>query len=179
MSEVITVLADGFEETEAVTCIDLLRRADIGVKILGLNSLEVRGAHDITIKAEGLVNEEISLHDGIILPGGQPGTTNLSNSEIVLSLLKRAHSKGLLCGAICAAPTVLGKAGILKGINVSCYPGTEEKIADAIITKDAVSVHGNIITSQGVGTAIEFSLAIISYLRDQNVAQKIRNAILA
>lgn len=179
MSHVITILAEGFEETEAVTFIDILRRADIKVTILGLHSLKVRGAHDITIEAESIVSSGIDLFDGIILPGGQPGTVNLAESDVVLSLIKKAHSQKLLCAAICAAPIVLYKAGILKGVKVSCYPGTEKQLQNAQVTDSAVSIDGNIITSRGLGTAIDFSLSIVSYLMDQQTAKTIKSIIVA
>ena len=179
MSHLITVLANGFEEIEAVSFIDLLRRANITVSVLGLESMEVRGAHDITIKAESLLSSDTLLHDGIILPGGQPGTTNLSNSDKVISLVKNAYSQKLLCAAICAAPQVFSKAGILKGAKVSCYPGVEADLQGAEISDMAVSVWENVITSRGVGTAIEFSLAIIEYLEGKEKAESIGRAILA
>lgn len=179
MSHVITILANGFEEIEAVSFIDLLRRADITVSVLGLDSLEVQGAHGLTIKAESILSPETALHDGIILPGGQPGTTNLSNSEKVLSLVKKAYSQKLLCAAICAAPLVFSKAGILKGAKVSCYPGVEANLQEAAVTDLAVSVWENVITSRGVGTAIEFSLAIIEYLQGKKKAENIGQTILA
>jgi 4-methyl-5(b-hydroxyethyl)-thiazole monophosphate biosynthesis len=179
MSHVITILANGFEEIEAVSFIDLLRRADITVSVLGLESLEVRGSHGITIKAESILSPDTELHDGIILPGGQPGTTNLSNSEKVISIVKKAYSQKLLCAAICAAPKVFSKAGILKGVKVSCYPGVESGLQEAVISDLAVSVWENIITSRGVGTAIEFSLAIVEYLVGKQKAEHIGQTILA
>jgi 4-methyl-5(b-hydroxyethyl)-thiazole monophosphate biosynthesis len=179
MSHVITVLANGFEEIEAVSFIDLLRRANITVSVLGLESMEARGAHGITIKAESLLSSDTLLHDGIILPGGQPGTTNLSNSDKVISLVKNAYSQKLLCAAICAAPQVFSKAGILKGAKVSCYPGVEANLQGAAISDLPVSVWENVITSRGVGTAIEFSLAIIKYLKGEKKVESIGQAILA
>lgn len=179
MSHVITILADGFEEIEAVSFIDLLRRADIKVSILGLESLEIRGSHGITIAAEEIVRADTEIHDGIILPGGLPGSTNLSNSDKVLSLVRKAYSRKLLCAAICAAPQVFSKAGIIKGVKVSCYPGVESKLSGAEISDLSVSVWENIITSRGVGTAIEFSLALIRYLVGEEAARKVGKSILA
>lgn len=179
MSHVITILADGFEEIEAVSFIDLLRRADIKVSVLGLKSKEVRGAHGITIIADALLNPDTEIYNGIILPGGQPGTTNLSQSDEVLSLVGKAYSQKALCAAICAAPQVFSKAGILKGAKVSCYPGVESQLKGAEISEQPVSVWENVITSRGVGTAIEFSLAIIRYLSGEEIARKVGRAILA
>lgn len=179
MSHVITILASGFEETEAVTIIDILRRADIKVTIFGLQTLSVSGSHGISINTEGLLTPDTQIFDGIILPGGQPGTNNLASSDLVLSLLKKACSQGLLCAAICAAPSVLAKAGILNGKKASCYPGTERKLENAKVTEDPVSVDGNIITSRALGTAVEFSLTLVRYLKNDDIANKIRSAILA
>ncbi len=179
MSHVITVLATGFEEIEAVSFIDLLRRADITVSVLGLESMEIQGAHGITIKADSLLSPDTLIHDGIILPGGQPGTTNLSNSDNVISLVKKANSQKLLCAAICAAPQVFSKAGILKGVKVSCYPGVEADLPETVISELAVSAWENIITSRGVGTAIDFSLAIIKYLEGKERAESVGQAVLA
>lgn len=177
MKHVITILADGFEETEAVTFIDLLRRAEINVTILGLDSLEIRGAHDITVRADNTLDSFNKEYDGIILPGGMPGTTNLANSPEVIEHIKSCFNKGLLCAAICAAPTVLAKAGILEGKKAVCFPGCESSLPEAVIDKPVIR-DGNIITSRAVGTAIAFSLEIISYFKGHQISENIRNSIL-
>lgn len=119
MAHVITILADGFEEIEAVSFIDILYRADIKCTLLGLSSLDVPGAHGITIKAEQLLGSYKGSYDGVIIPGGGPGSENLSNSTLVLEKIQDAFKRGLLCAAICAAPKVLAKAGILIVVNKS------------------------------------------------------------
>lgn len=178
MKRVITILADGFEETEAVTFIDLLRRARIDVSVLGVASKVIRGSHDIRIEADELLENYSGIHDAIVLPGGMPGTTNLASSERVRSLVADTFQRGMLCAAICAAPMVLGKAGILQGIRTACYPGFENQLGGAIAVNEPVVRDHNVITSRGVGTAIPFSLELISYLTDQEISGKVRSAIL-
>jgi protein deglycase len=178
MPRLITILAPGFEETEAVTFIDLLRRAKIAVMILGLESQQVRGSHDIAIAADGLLSEFTGAFDGIVLPGGQPGTANLASSQRLLDLIRSAHGRGALCAAICAAPTVLAKAGILTGVKATCYPGCEKELDGALFSEQAVVRDRNIITSRGVGTAIPFGLELIAYLAGADEAQRVRNAII-
>jgi len=178
MKHVITILADGFEEIEAVTFIDLLRRARIPITVLGLKSFEVRGAHDLRIKTDGLLNDFTEKYDGIILPGGQPGSTNLAKSPLVVKMVKDAHAKGLLLGAICAAPSVFAEAGILEGYNATCYPGVDERLGGAQFVGEPVVRDRNIITSRGVGTAIEFSLELIRYINNEESADNVRKAIL-
>jgi protein deglycase len=178
MRHVITILADGFEEIEAVTFIDLLRRAHIQVSVLGLKSYEVRGARDMRIRVDSLLNDFKDTYDGIILPGGQPGTTNLEKSPVVINKIKDAHAKGLLCAAICAAPSVLAEAGIIDGYKVTCYPGVDERLGDAVFVDMPVVRDRNIITGKGVGTAIDFALELIRYLNNEESAANVSKAIL-
>ncbi len=169
--KVLLILAQGHEEVEAVTQVDLLRRANIEVTVAGLGSTEITGAHNITIKADILLEEFSGDIDGVILPGGMPGTTWLAESETVLNIVRNANEKGFLCAAICAAPLVLDKAGILEGKNYTCYPGVEEKIGSGTFTKDPVVQDINIITGSGVGTAISFALKMIEYLLSKGEAE--------
>jgi 4-methyl-5(b-hydroxyethyl)-thiazole monophosphate biosynthesis len=178
MKHVITILAEGFEEIEAVTFIDILRRAHIQVTVLGLKSFEIKGAHDIRIRADYLLADFKESYDGIILAGGQPGTMNLIKSPDVLKLVKAAQANGLLLGAICAAPTVLAEAGILDGYKVTCYPGVEERLGNAIFVQEHVVLDRNIITSRGVGTAIEFAIELVRFFNNDESAEKISKAIL-
>lgn len=178
MSHIITILAPGFEETEAVTFIDLLRRAQVKVTVLGLEAREVRGAHDITIIADDIFPTFKGTFDGIVLPGGMPGTRNLAASAALLDLIRTTHRRNGLCAAICAAPLVLAKAGILKGVTATCFPGMEKELAGAIVADRSVVHDGNIITSKGVGTAIPFSLELITYLAGKETAEKIAMSIV-
>jgi len=178
MPHVITVLAPGFEETEAVTPIDLLRRAKIDVTILGLESLQVRGSHNIAIAADKLFSAFTGPFDAIMLPGGMPGSKNLAASPALLDLVRETHRRKALCAAICAAPMVLGKAGILRGFQATCYPGNENDLTGAIILEKPVVRDRNVITSRGAGTAIPFALEIITYLTDAKTAEQVKSAIL-
>jgi 4-methyl-5(b-hydroxyethyl)-thiazole monophosphate biosynthesis len=178
MAHVITILADGFEEIEAVSFIDILNRADIKCTLLGLSSIDVPGAHGITIKTEKLLGSYSGSYDGIVLPGGGPGSENLTNSSLVIERIQDAFKRGLLCAAICAAPKALGKAGILNGKKATCFPGVEPKLTGAVIIDQPVVTDGNIITSKGVGTALAFGLELVSYLTDRANAEKIARQIL-
>jgi len=178
MPHIITVLAPGFEETEAVTTIDLLRRAGVAVTVLGLDSREVTGSHDITIMTDKLFTDFSGPFDGIVLPGGMPGTKNLADSAPLLDLIRRTHKRDGLCAAICAAPMVLGRAGILTGHTATCYPGCEKDLGGATLVEEDVVSDRNIITSRGVGTAIPFALELISYLADPETSVKVRKSIV-
>jgi 4-methyl-5(b-hydroxyethyl)-thiazole monophosphate biosynthesis len=174
----LVLLAEGFEETEAVAVIDLLRRAGIEVAAAGLTDREVTGSHGVTIRADASFDACMIDFDAIILPGGMPGAANLASSELLLEFIADMYHRDKLCAAICAAPQVLAKAGILAGKKVTCYPGVEEKLTGAKVSTDPVVRDGNIITSRGVGTAIPFALAIIAYLMDQAAADKVGTAVL-
>lgn len=170
-------MADGFEEVESVTPIDLLRRAGIDIALFGLTSLEVKGSHNIVIKTDHVLNSIPALPDALILPGG-PGHKNILNSGLALEFVKMMFSSGKLCAAICAAPSIFGKAGILSGKKATCFPGCENSLGGGIFVDQSVVVDGNVITSRGAGTAVPFSVEIISYLTDRTNAEKIAKAII-
>lgn len=174
---ILVVLAEGFEETEAIATIDLLRRAEIEVIVEGLVGSRVKSAHQVVVETESTfsANEQV---DGIVLPGGMPGTTNLLSSEPLLKFIAELHNAGKLCAAICAAPWVLAKAGILTGKKATCYPGIESQLPGAELRTDSVVVDGTIITSRGVGTVLDFGLAIIEYLKGAAEAQRIATTLL-
>ncbi len=176
--KVLIILANGHEEIEAVTQIDLLRRAGIHVTTASVNGLDVRGAHNILYRAEISLNALSDTFDAIILPGGMPGTNYLAESDLVLTTLQKSYEKGLICAAICAAPLVLDKAGLLDNKNFTCYPSTAENISKGNYVDQNVVVDGNIITSKGIGTAIPFALTLIEKLLGRDSAQKIAQAIL-
>ncbi|MBD3345079.1 MAG: DJ-1 family protein [Chitinivibrionales bacterium] len=174
----VILLAEGFEESEAVISIDLLRRAGVSLQVAGCGSTEICGAHSLRLGTDTVLNEISSVPDCLILPGGQPGTDNLRKSEQVLSLVRKAYAEEKLCAAICAAPIVFAGAGILKAKKATCFPGFEDKLEGAeFVAKDVVT-DGTIITSRGVGTAIPFALTIIKHLVDENTSNKIGKAIL-
>lgn len=168
-------LAPGFEEIEALTPVDVLRRAGLEVKTVAIGEgKEIVGAHSITVVAD--MNEaEFCDHDPsvIILPGGMPGTTNLENSATVSIALIEAASKGALICAICAAPSILGITGLLKGRRATCFPGFEEYLDGATIVDERVVRDGNVITSKGMGCAAEFSHAIVEALLGKEKADEV------
>jgi len=178
MPHAITILADGFEEIEAVAVIDLLRRAGIDVTIIGLDGLEVRGARDIRVKADIALRDFGGTFDALVLPGGMPGTNNLAASEEVLEMVRMANSRGKICAAICAAPMVLARAGVLDMKKATCYPGCESMLAGAQLSEDAVVTDGNIVTSRAVGTAVPFALKLIELMVGEEASRKIGAAIL-
>lgn len=179
MSKVGIFLADGFEEIEGLTVVDLLRRAGIQIDTISImKRKEITGAHNIIVMAdqlfEDMTSEEYCM---LILPGGMPGTKYLGAHEGLVRLLKHYADENKFISAICAAPSVLGDNGILKGKRAICYPGFEERLEGAVITEQSVVEDGNIITSQGMGTAMDFGLAIIERLLDKETALKIKTSI--
>lgn len=180
MKKAAVLLADGFEEIEALTAVDLLRRARIYVDTVSISDdYMVHGAHGINVQTEDLFEEvNFAEFDMIILPGGMPGTKNLEEHKGVLSVVKDFHENGKYIGAICAAPGILGAMGILKGKRAACYPSVEERLSGAVIMKVPVIQDGNIITSRGMGTAIDFALKLIEVLTDKLKAEEIADSII-
>ena len=181
MSKVYVFLADGFEEVEGLTAVDMLRRAKVDlttVSIMGRK--EVTGRSNITVLADCLYEEVTSFEDGnmLVLPGGMPGTTNLMQHPGVRKVVTSFAKEGKLVGAICAAPMVLEDLGLLQGKKATCYPACEENLKSAILTGAPVTVDGNLITSRGVGTAIPFALELISVLMGGEMAKKIASDIV-
>lgn len=171
-------LADGFEEIEALTPVDVLRRAGFDVKTVGVTGKTVTGSHNIPVVAD-ITIEEVTDKDlqGVILPGGMPGTLNLENNDTVQQFADLAVKKGLLLGAICAAPSILGHKGILNGKNATCFPGFEESLIGAYVQDAFVVTDGNIITGKGAGAAMEFALALLEYLKDKQTSEELRKAM--
>lgn len=180
MAEVCIFFADGLEEIEGLTVVDLFRRVGISIDIVSINGTErVKGSHNIEIKADAIFESaDFSDTKMFILPGGMPGTTNLSKYQPLCLLLAEANAKGKYVAAICAAPSVFGGLGILKGKNATSYPGFEDKLIGAQCLTDRVVVDGNIITSRGMGTAIDFAGKLIEILRDKETAEKVLASIM-
>ncbi len=173
-------LATGFEEIEAITVIDVLRRADIDVESISITGDKlVVGAHGIGVEADQ-VFEKANYENCqmIILPGGIPGTPNLNAHKGLMNEIRNFASSDRLLAAICAAPMILGEAGLLKGKTAVIYPGMEIHLKDAEIGKDTVAIDGNIITSKGPGTAMDFALAIVGLLKDQGAVDDLKSAML-
>ncbi|MBO5312466.1 MAG: DJ-1/PfpI family protein [Clostridia bacterium] len=174
-------LADGFEEVEALCPVDLLRRADIEVKTVGIGKKTATGSHGITVECD-MQDSEIDYgqdFEMVILPGGMPGTVNLDKSEAVHKLLDIAEKEERLIGAICAAPIIPGKRGMLRGKRAVCYPGYEEQLKGADILYDEGAIRdGNIITGRAMGTSHEFSLMIIEALRGKEMRRLVEDSVL-
>jgi len=157
-------LADGFEEIEALATVDILRRAGVSVLTVSMSGNLVEGAHGIKVEADIIMDQvKPDKMEGIILPGGMPGTTNLDNDSRLSRLIDFAAENNLWLFAICAAPLILGKKGLLAGKQATCYPGFENFLTDAIIGK-TVCTDGNIITAQGPGAVFSFAYAILDAL---------------
>lgn len=173
-------LAEGFEEIEGLTVVDILRRAGVETVMISITGQkEVHGSHKIGVLADCLYEEvEFSELDGIVLPGGMPGTTNLGNHSGVNEAVKSFAENGKLVAAICAAPSVLGQAGILEGKKAACYPGFEDKLTGAEVVYEEVAEAGNVITSRGMGTAILFGLRLTAYLVSEQKAKELAEGII-
>lgn len=180
MKKACIFLAPGFEEVEALTPIDLLRRAGVQVTIVSVQKeRQVTGSHQITVEADALFEEmDFADQDLFILPGGQPGTNNLKACGKLRDLLNDSCKKGKLLAAICAAPTVFGDMGLLKGKNATCYPGCEDGLTGARHQTDPVVVDRNLITSRGVGTAIPFALSLIEQLFGKEKSEETARSIV-
>lgn len=175
MSKIGIFMADGCEEIEGLTVVDVVRRAKMEIVTISITGKrEVTGSHNVTFLADALASEvNYEELDGIVLPGGMPGTLNLGADETVNKVIREFASAGKLVCAICAAPSVLGAAGILEGKNATCHPGFEEKLIGATTGVDEVVVDGNIITGRGMGTAIAFALAIVRYFKDDAAVEEV------
>ena len=173
-------LAQGFEEIEALCPLDLLRRAGVEIKTVGIGSSTVCGAHGISVLAD-ISDGELADFDAemIILPGGMPGTLNLDASEIVGKAIDAALENGSYIAAICAAPSILGTRGLLEGKEAICYPGFEEKLVGAKISDKRVVTDGKIITAAGMGVALDFGLALVELLCGREKAEALRKGVIA
>lgn len=161
-------MADGCEEIEGLTVVDIVRRAKLEIETISISEKrEVTSSHNVTFLTDKLASEtDFDTYDAIILPGGMPGTVHLRESKVVNEIIQKFAAEGKIVAAICAAPSVLGAAGLLKGRHATCHPGFEEKLTGAITSEDAVVVDGNFITSRGMGTSVDFGLAIVECLTD-------------
>lgn len=169
-------LANGFEETEALVPADLLMRANIDLKLVSVeDSLTVKGTHGICVQADMMIDAcSTEGLEAVILPGGGPGTEALNANEKVRAFVKYANENDLLIAAICAAPSVFGRMGILEGKRFACYPGFEKYMPNGILTGNKVERDGKIITAQGMGVSFEFGFEIISALCGDNKVSEIK-----
>ncbi|SFG62528.1 4-methyl-5(b-hydroxyethyl)-thiazole monophosphate biosynthesis [Lachnospiraceae bacterium C7] len=180
MSKVGIFMADGCEEIEGLTVVDLLRRASIDVEMISIKEdKKITGSHGITFMAD-VTKYDVDLEslDGIVLPGGMPGTNHLNEDLFVEKAVTYLAAKKKLVAAICAAPSVLGAKCVLKGKRATSYPGFEVKMPGAIYSEENVVRDENIITSRGVGTAIEFALEITKYFTDEQTKVNLAESIV-
>ena len=177
---VAVLLAEGFEEIEAVTLIDVLRRAGLAVTTCGLSGLQVKGSHGITVAADTTIDAALAgAWDMVILPGGMPGSTTLRDDARVGKLLEKAAGAGGYVGAICAAPIALARFGHLEGRQATSYPGFAPELGGADYREDRVVCDGRVMTSRGPGTAMEFALAIVERLAGPAKARELKAQMLA
>lgn len=175
---VYVFLADGFEEMEALAPVDLLRRAGLEVQTVGIGSRCPVGAHGVPVTADITAEDvDLSLMTALVLPGGMPGTTHLDASETVKKAIAYAVEHRLPMGAICAAPSVLGHAGVLQGRRATCYPGFEPELTGAVTTDAYVVTDGPVTTARGAGAATEFALELVALLTTPDTAERIRKGI--
>lgn len=171
-------LADGFEEVEALAPLDILRRANADIVTVGVTGEYVKGAHDITVKADiSLSDVQSEKIDAVILPGGLGGTNNMDSSAEVKNLVQYAADNDKLVCAICAAPSILGKMGLLDGKEATCYPGFEDTFKGGKYVKQSVVKCKNFITSDGMGSAYKFGFEITAALFGNETAEKIKEQI--
>ena len=177
----LVVLADGFEEVEAITPIDALRRAGIEVIVAGIGKREVTGAHGVIFGTNLMLEQYQGLPDAVVLPGGMPGASNLIKSEALKDVLQKAKRADKIIAAICASPAaVLAPLGLPEGHKATCYPGFEDELGSKVkFSPERVVTDGQFITSRAPGTALEFSLRLVSELIDKEAAEKVAKAMMA
>ena len=173
------LLADGFEEIEALTPLDVLRRAGLDVKTVAIGSKVAVGSHGIPVICDMEAKEvdESSLST-VIFPGGMPGSLNLDKADFTDKIIASVQSKGGKIAAICAAPLLLGRRGLLKGLRATCYPGFEGELIGAVPTQEGVVTDGNITTAKGMGVALAFAKELVSLFLSKEDAEKISSSIM-
>ena len=180
MKKVLLFFANGTEEIEALTAVDLLRRAGADVTVAGVGGTELTGSHAIRVTADIEAAEISSFdYDMVVVPGGMPGTLHMDGCEAVDKTLREVERNGGFLAAICAAPLVLGKRGYLKNKEAICYPGFESYLEGAVLSEHRVCRDGNVITAAGAGVALEFALALIRALYGEEKEKQIRASVLA
>lgn len=167
-------LAEGFEETEALATLDVMRRAKLDVKTVGVTGEFVTSSHGVTVKAD-IQPDEVSFDgiEGAVLPGGMPGTLNLEKADCVIDCVKYCYENGKIVAAICAAPSIPGHLGMLRGRKATCFPGFEAELDGAEYTASPVETDGKVITGKGAGCAVLFGHAIVSAALSKYAADKV------
>ncbi len=170
-------LANGFEEIEALTVVDVLRRAGLQVETVGVIGSVIEGSHGVKVMVDKTLHQiKPDEYDAIVLPGGSPGYKNLGRSSRIVQILKDFNKKDKLICAICGAPSILAKEGLLDDKKATIYPGNEKLLSYPRGSR--VVIDGNIITSQGPGTAIEFALKIVEKLLDHNTVERLKKELV-
>lgn len=180
MKRAVMLFAEGYETVEALMVVDILRRGGVEVTMTSISEEEfVRSSHGVNVEMDAVMGEiDVLSYDAIILPGGMPGTLNLGESDAVKKALLAMSEAGKIVSAICAAPGVLGKYGLLEGKNACSYPDHEVNLRGAQVLREPVVTDGNIVTSRGLGTALEFGLRLLELLEGVGKADQIREAII-
>lgn len=180
MKKAYLFLATGFEEVEALTVLDILRRGKVDCKTVSvMGDYDVTSSHMVTVRADLLFDEkDLSDGDMIILPGGIPGTPNLKAHKGLEKLILKYQEDGKYLAAVCAAPTVYGEMGLLEGKNATCYPGMEDGLVGANKLTDKVVQDGQFITSRGMGTCVDFGLKLLSILENETLSEEIARKIV-
>jgi 4-methyl-5(b-hydroxyethyl)-thiazole monophosphate biosynthesis len=180
MKRAAIFFATGYEEIEALTVVDLLRRADIEAECVSIdNEKSVKGSHNINVSMDsGIEDIDFGSFDILVCPGGMPGTLNLEACKKLTDNIRKFNEEGKLIGAICAAPSIFGHMGLLQGKKACIYPGMEAELKGAEVVYDKVAKAGNIITSRGMGTAIEFGLEIVAALVGRETADKLGKSVV-
>ena len=176
---ILILLCDGFEEIEALTPLDLMRRAGLDVRTVGVDSKIAVGSHNIPVVCD-LSPSEVRLNEvtGVILPGGMPGASNLDKSEFCDAAINAMIASGGRIGAICAAPFILGKRGLLNGKRATCYPGFEEYLEGAHVENASVVTDGNITTARGMGVALAFAKELVALFCTKDKADELARSIM-
>lgn len=171
---VYVLMVDGFEDIEALEPVDIMRRAGIPVKTVGVFQKKVISSHDVTIETDIMIDEVIQNDMAmLVLPGG-PGHTNLDSDERVHSLISYALENDIYIGAICASPSILGKRGILDGKNYTCFPGFEKFAPKGLLSQEKAVLDGKILTAKGAGAAADFGFMMVEIFKDPNTAEKLK-----
>ncbi len=180
MKKTAIFLAEGYEEIEALTVADICRRCGVEVKLVSVTEERwVRGSHHVNVEADMCFSQvDFQEYDMLVLPGGMPGTRNLEAHEGLMTQVDAFYAAGKYIAAICAAPSILGHRGILKGRKACCYPGFESHLEGAEVTKEPVEVSGNVITSRGMGTAIDFALAVAGVFCGREKAEEMAESLV-
>lgn len=171
---VYVLMVDGFEDIEALEPVDIMRRAGISVKTVGVSSKKVTSSHNVTIETDTLIDAVVKEDmEILVLPGG-PGHTNLDASDAVHHMISYANENGIYIAAICASPSILGKRGLLDGKNYTCFPGFEEYAPNGILSDEKAVLDGKILTARGAGAAADFGFIMVELLKGKDMADKLK-----